>query len=100
MSEIVEFVEEKAGIYFRSILIPQEGTWVPQHTHSESHATFCGQGAAAVYVGGEYVARLEAGHAFEVEGGKDHAFRALMNNTRLTCVWDAERAMRLKERGF
>ena len=99
MSEIVEFVEEKAGIYFRSILIPEAGTWVPQHTHDESHATYCGQGSAAMYVDGEFVLKVFAGHAVEVEAGKQHAFRALENYTRLTCVWDAERALRLKEKG-
>lgn len=100
MNEIVEYIEEVEGIYFRSILIPAAGTWVPQHTHDEGHATFCGQGAAAVYVDGEFVHRLEAGHAYGVQGGKAHAFRAIENNTRLTCVWDAERALKLKAKGF
>jgi hypothetical protein len=39
MSELVEFVEEVAGHYFRSILLPRAGMRVPQHTHDHDHAT-------------------------------------------------------------
>lgn len=90
--EIVEFVDEVAGIYFRSILIPIAGTWIPQHVHKHTHATYCGQGAAAMYVDGEWVRRVEAGQVVEVKAGKQHSFRAIENNTRLTCVHDAKSA--------
>jgi quercetin dioxygenase-like cupin family protein len=97
--EIVETVEEVAGLYFRSILIPEAGTWVPQHVHDHDHATYCGQGAAEMYVNGEWVRRVEAGQAVEIKAGKEHAFRAIENNTRLTCVHDVQSAESVKAKG-
>lgn len=99
-TEIVEFIEEKAGIYFRSVLLPFKGTTIPQHVHDESHATYVGSGRARLYVDGLFKEDIEAGHATEIEAGKKHLFEALEDNTRLTCVWDAEKALRLKEKGF
>jgi quercetin dioxygenase-like cupin family protein len=98
--EIVEFVEEKGGIYFRSILIPKAHTWIPQHVHDEDHATLCGQGSAALYVDGEFSEKVEAGRAVEVKAGKLHSFRSLVDETRLSCVWSLEKAERLKAKGF
>lgn len=96
MSEIVEFIETKGGIYFRSVLL-SEGTSIPQHVHSEDHATFVGQGKARVFVNGKYVQDVEAGHAVEMKAGDAHVFQALENNTRLTCIWPVEVAERMKE---
>lgn len=100
LPEIVEFVEEKGGIMFRSILIPKAYTWIPQHVHDEDHATYCGQGSAALYVDGEFAQRVEAGHAVEIKAGKQHSFRSIEDNTRLVCIWDEQKAMRLKAKGF
>lgn len=99
MSEIVEFVEEMAGVYFRSVFLPFKGTTIPQHTHDEDHATYVGQGRARLYVDGRFQGDIEAGHAVLIAAGKKHLFEALEDNTRLTCVWNAEAAMRLKEKG-
>lgn len=97
---IVEYVEECDGIYFRSIFLPFRGDCGEQHVHDESHPTYCGSGRARLYVEGTFRMDVEAGHAVKVEAGKKHFFEALEDNTRLTCVWDAEKALRLKQKGF
>ena len=97
--EIVEFVEEVEGIYFRSILIPKSGTLVPQHAHDHAHATYCGHGKAVYFVEGDYAGLLAAGHAISVKAGVMHAFLALADDTRLVCVHDAASAMSMKAKG-
>lgn len=99
MDEIVEFVDEVAGIYFRSILI-NAGVVVPQHVHDYDHATYCGRGRAAMYVNGEFVMEVVEGRAVSIEAGKHHEFLALEDNTRLTCVHDARSAAMVKEKGL
>lgn len=98
--ETVEFVEEKGGIYFRSILLAKAGMRVPQHQHDVRHATYCGSGSALFYVDGELVQTVLAGHAVEIEPEKAHLFEALEDNTRLTCVFDAEATQLLKAKGY
>lgn len=101
MTIIVEFVEERAGIHFRSIFIPFRGTTIPQHVHGEAHATYCGCGKARLYVDGLFQQDLEAGHSITVEAGKQHMFETLEDNTRLACVWSVEAAEReLKRLGY
>jgi quercetin dioxygenase-like cupin family protein len=99
MSEIVEFVEERGGIYFRSILLPK-GVRVPQHVHSHDHATYCGSGAALMLVDGIYMGIVSAGHAVEIKAGKQHEFEALEDGTRLACVHDVKSADSVKEKGL
>lgn len=99
MNEIVEFVDEVAGIYFRSVFLAFKGTTIPQHSHDEAHATYCGSGKARLYVDGRFQEDIEAGHAVAIAAGKQHLFEALEDHTRLTCVWDAAAAQRLKEKG-
>lgn len=97
MNEIVETVSVHAGIMFRSVLLPVRGTTIPQHTHPEAHATFCGQGAAALYVDDKYALTLVAGKSCEIAANKKHLFEALEDNTRLVCVWDEEAAKRMEK---
>lgn len=97
---IVEYVEERMGVYFRSVFLPFKGMTIPQHVHDVSHPTFCGSGKARLYVDGLFREDVEAGHAVGIEAGKRHCFEALEDNTRLTCVFNAEQAMKLKEDGF
>jgi quercetin dioxygenase-like cupin family protein len=100
MSEIVEFVEEMAGVYFRSVFLAYKGTTIPQHVHDEPHATLVGSGKARLFVDGRFERDIPAGHAVVIEAGKKHIFEALEDNTRLTCVWSLEAAERLKQKGF
>lgn len=97
--EVVEFVEEIDGFHFRSILLPANGMVCGQHKHDISHPTLCGSGKAKLYVEGFEVGDVEAGHAIHVEAGKEHFFVALEDNTRLTCVFNAEQALALKAEG-
>jgi quercetin dioxygenase-like cupin family protein len=94
--EVVEFVETRAGIYFRSVLLPKKGMAIPQHVHDEAHATLCCSGSARMHVDYKRSEDIAAGHAVEVEAGKRHWFEALEDNTRLTCIWTVEAAHRMK----
>ncbi len=96
----MEFVDEVAGLYFRSILIAQAGVRVPQHAHDHDHATYCGAGRALMYVDGKVTQIVEAGEAVAVNAGHEHAFEALLPNTRLTCVHDARSAEAVKLKGL
>src|SRR5690348_9201064 len=98
MSELVEFVDEKGGLYFRSVLLPSAGTWIDQHVHDHDHATYCGSGAAVLYVDGQAIEIVEAGHAVEIKAGKKHAFWSVEPNTRLTCVHDVKSAESVKRK--
>lgn len=97
---IVETVKEQFGIYFRSVFLPFKGMIGEQHAHDVSHPTLCGSGKARLYVDGRFQEDVEAGGIVGIEAGKKHFFEALEDNTRLTCVFDAEKALRLKEEGF
>lgn len=98
--ETLEFIEEKGGIYFRSIFLEKAGMRVPQHRHDVDHATYCGAGSALFYVDGELADTVKAGHAVEILKGRAHLFVALEDGTRLTCVFDAAAALELKGKGY
>ena len=100
MIEIVESVEEVAGIYFRSVLLQKAGMRIAQHTHDHDHATYCGAGRARLVVDGQERGEVQAGHAVEVKAGHRHEFIALEDNTRLTCVHDVRSALSIKEKGL
>jgi quercetin dioxygenase-like cupin family protein len=100
MSEIVEFVEEVCGLYFRSILLPRAGMRVPQHTHDHDHATLVCAGAARLFIDDQPSGDYYAGHAVPVKAGKHHAFEALEPNTRLACIHDVASAMSIKKKGL
>lgn len=93
-------VQKIAGIYFRSILLPTEGTWIPQYIHHHAHATYCGAGAADYYIEGVKSGSVVAGQAVEVEAFKRYAFMTTEPNTRLSCVYGEKSAANLKARGI
>jgi quercetin dioxygenase-like cupin family protein len=97
MAETIQFAGK---FYFRSILLERAGDRVPQHRHDVAHPTLCGSGSAKYFVDGELMGTVVAGYAVEIEAGKLHEFVALEDGTRLTCVFDAEDAMRLQEKGY
>src|SRR5262249_17004324 len=86
MSLQVEFADEVAGVYFRSVLLETVGDRAEQHVHDYDHATLCGAGAAKVFIEGIYQRAVMAGEAVKIAAGMKHAFVALQAGTRLTCV--------------
>lgn len=96
MNEIVEFVDEVAGLYFRSVLLPL-GVKIPQHLHPYDHATYCGYGSAMMYVDGKRTRLVEAGQAVEIKANHKHEFESLEENTRLTCIHYTKSAEFIKE---
>jgi quercetin dioxygenase-like cupin family protein len=97
---IVEYCNETLGFHFRSVFLPFKGMTIPQHEHDVSHPTLCGSGKARLYVDGRFTEDVEAGGIVEIAAGKKHMFEALEDNTRLTCVFNAEQAEKLKGDGF
>jgi quercetin dioxygenase-like cupin family protein len=97
---VVEFVEEKAGIYFRSVLLAKAGTVIPQHVHDHDHATFVGSGSVRLWVDGEWAGDVKAGHAIEIKAGREHLFQSLADNTLLACIHDVASATSIKEKGI
>lgn len=95
-SEIVEFVEEVAGIYFRSVLLPLPHMTIPQHVHPYDHATLIGSGRAALWINGELEGEYSAGTAVFIGANKLHVFESLEADTRLTCIHDTNSANYIK----
>lgn len=93
---LVEWVDEVAGLYFRSVLLLNEGQVVTQHTHDYDHATYIGNGSVRLFVEGNVVGDFPAGRAVKVSANQKHHFVALEPNTRLTCVHIVERAEAIK----
>lgn len=100
MSEVVEFVEEVCGTYFRSVLLPKAGMRISQHVHDHDHATYIGNGAVALRVGTILAGTFKAGQAVPILAGQLHEFEALEDNTRLACVHDVASAQSIKEKGL
>lgn len=98
--EVVEFIEEVCGIYFRSVLLAKAGMRIGQHVHDHDHATYCGSGRARMVVDGVTQGEVCAGRAVPVLAGKRHEFIALEDNTRLTCVHDVASAESIKAKGL
>lgn len=95
----IEFVEEVAGFYFRSVLIKKANICVSQHVHDYDHALYVGAGSARVWVDDELKGDYPAGHAIEIKAGKRHCVMSLEPNTRLSCIHDRASAERIKARG-
>lgn len=91
---IVETVHaDIAGLYFRSVLLPQAGTYIPQHIHPYDHATYVGSGSVELRIDGLVAGRFQAGQAIFVGSGKLHEFLSLEPMTRLCCVHHTESAI-------
>jgi hypothetical protein len=97
---LVERIEEVCGLYFRSVLLRQVGTFVPQHVHDHDHATLVCAGKARCWANYVLVGDKEAGEAFEIKAGTAHVFMALEPNTRLACVHNIESAESVKAKGL
>ena len=94
----VERIEEVAGLYFRSVLLPTAGMLIDQHIHDHDHATYVGNGKARAWSDGKLLGDFSAGSAVEIKAGLYHQFQALEDQTRLTCVHDIASAESVKGR--
>ncbi len=102
MSDIVpvERIEEVAGLYFRSVLIPSAGMRMQQHIHDHDHATFVGSGKVRAWSDGWLLGDFSAAMAVEIKAGATHVFEALEDNTRVTCVHNIASAESVKAKGY
>jgi mannose-6-phosphate isomerase-like protein (cupin superfamily) len=95
--EIVENIEIVADIYFRSVLLKENGTVIPQHKHTYDHATLVASGKARLWVNGTWVGDYESGKAVHIKSNQEHIFQSLEPNTRLVCIHDTKSAGLIKE---
>ncbi len=95
-----ECIEEAAGLYFRSVLLVEQGTLISQHEHDHDHATLVCSGRARGWCDGMPLGDKGPGEAFEIKAGSAHAFQALEANTRLTCVHSIASAESVKRKGI
>lgn len=86
MDQPVEYIEEVAGLYFRSILLEDTGSRVPQHKHDHDHATLVASGTALAWADGKYLGAFKAPQAIAIRADVEHIFEAQEPNTRLVCV--------------
>jgi hypothetical protein len=99
-SHLVERIEEACGLYFRSVLIQDAGTVIPQHSHDHDHCTFVASGKARGWADGRPLGDKSAGEVFEIKAGAQHVFQALEPMTRLACVHDIASAESVKRKGL
>lgn len=94
---LVENADELLGIYVRQILLPRAGIVVPQHKHDVPHPTLVCSGAARAWADGVWIGDFKAGQLVPIEANVQHVFQSLKPMTRLACLADAERALKMKE---
>jgi hypothetical protein len=90
---VESIMTDVAGLYFRSYLLPEVGTIIPQHVHDYDHATLVCAGSVDVNIDGVYAGQYQAGQAIEIQAGKQHVFQSVEPMTRLCCVHQTESAI-------
>lgn len=96
---IVETIQaDVAGLYFRSVLLIDANTIIPQHIHPYDHATFVGSGSVRVWVNGESIGDFRAGTAIPIAAYHQHVFCSLEPMTRLCCVHHTESAISAQQK--
>jgi quercetin dioxygenase-like cupin family protein len=79
-------IEESLGFCTRTITL-QKGIQVPQHAHSNDHATLVCNGKVRATVGDMVIGDFEWGQLIPVKAGVEHLFLALADDTRLSCIF-------------
>ena len=92
----VERIEEVCGLYFRTIVLPNRGDTVAQHSHDHDHASYVGNGCVMAWSDNECLGTFKAGMAVHVKAGAKHFFEALMADSRVACVHSIESAESIK----
>lgn len=91
---IVEMIQaDVAGLYFRSVLLVESNTIIPQHVHDYDHATFVGSGSVRLFINGKPSGDYHAGTAITILAHQQHVFCSLEPMTRLCCVHHTESAI-------
>ncbi len=83
------------GVFIKRIPL-KEGTIVPQHAHSHSHATIIAKGAVRVWKNGVWWADYHAGKVLTIEARIKHEFLALQDS-EIYCIHNEEHALIVAE---
>jgi quercetin dioxygenase-like cupin family protein len=86
LEQPVEIIEEALGFCTRTVTL-NIGTSIPQHAHTEDHATLVCNGSVQAWVEGKNLGHFEAGQLIGVKAGKEHTYLSLSENTRLSCIF-------------
>ena len=97
---LVEHITEASGLYFRSVTLPEAGTYIPQHNHDYDHATLVCSGKVRGWCDGVNLGVKSKGEVFEIRANHEHVFVSLEPNTTLVCIHNLESALSIKRKGL
>lgn len=83
----VEMIEGELGFCTRTTTLEKAGTYIPQHSHPDDHATLVCNGEARAWVDGKWIGDFVPGQLVPVKAGREHVFQALKDMTRLACIF-------------
>ena len=79
------------GVAIVQIVIPQAGTYVPQHSHTYAHTSMLAVGKMRVWAGDECLGDFAAPRAVKIEAGVKHTMMALTNGVVWYCIHNIDR---------
>jgi quercetin dioxygenase-like cupin family protein len=74
------------GIFIKQMVIPNAGTFVPQHAHVWNHTSLIAHGSIFCWKDGALDRRYEAPSAILILAGIKHLFQSLEDNTIIYCI--------------
>ena len=79
------------GVFTKTILIAEAGTFIPQHSHASAHLTVVVSGRVRVWAADDYLGEWQAMSSVLIPAHIMHTFQSLEPNTTLLCVHDVSR---------
>lgn len=74
------------GVFVKSMVTPDAGTVIPQHSHKYDHLSYLAAGAVEVWTDGEAMGVFEAPSAIRIPAGAKHTFKTLHPWTLILCI--------------
>lgn len=78
------------GVFAKQIMIPKEGTLIPQHSHCYDHMTIVACGGVIVS-DGEDTRTFAAPAVIRIRAGVKHSFVTTVDDTALYCIHNTAR---------
>lgn len=75
------------GAYFNRMELEEQGTIVPQHSHTADHTTLLVAGSLRAWREGELLGDFHAPNALFIPALHKHTFQSLVPNTLAYCVF-------------
>lgn len=78
-------------VHIRQIVVPKEGSLMPQHSHVHPHTTMVVKGAVRVWENGELTGDFIAPTGILIKAGVKHTFLTLEDDVILYCIHNVSR---------